>query len=1800
MILKLLMPFCCLAKKSNPRSLNFKKAFLGLLCLGSFAMQAQVSSYTPSGSGVAQTYTAITTGGGATATFGSTAWDNNVSGAVPIGFNFNFNGKVYTTLYISSNGFVTFGSAPSTTEFTPISATTAFEGVIAAYARDLRAAGLDVLRQTQGVAPNRTFTVQWTAYRNTLANTPINMQIILNESDPGNVNAGLVEIKYNNSGTNATQTATLTGQVGLRGESNYDFNNRNHTGAAWTTAPPALGRGTANTQTVNTRFAAACITAPTRLTWTPPVCPAPRKITVNPAFITYNSATLTWLAPSSPPANGYQYLISTTAPNNMNVTYPVMGTVATGTVGAGVLTATYSLLSPNTTYYVYVRSDCGTPGGWSSPASFTTLCTPYSPLPYTQNFETGYTVPAIPPCNKVEDLTGEVYPYGRWITNTAIPSPGPYGFLTKHAQCTVGGTNDNNTIYFIEGVQLTAGVSYRLSYKYGASNEFATTEQSMDVGYYTAPTTFATMVPLASHAQIKDGPYTNVINFTPASTGVYYIGFYDYTQTGNATLLLDDIDLRESTCIPPTAPNAGAITGTSATINWTAPALAPGSGYNYYVSTSATPPTSATTPTGSVGSGVTIANLSSLTPATTYYFWVRSNCGSGDYSGWSVMGTFVTATVPSVTYCTPAGTGSQDPNGITNVTMGTINNNTGIEPGNYGDYSNLSTTVYQGATVPVQITYRTGFTYETKIWVDWNNDGDFVDAGEEVASGVSAGANPTTLTLSFVVPGGAILGQHRLRIGGIDDGVTFPPALTPCRTGQYMAFEDYSIFVTTSPPALTLSPAPAPICNGDSTVVSITSALANYNVYSWSPNIGITGSAPNYTFTPTSTNTYTITGFNTTTFQTTTASITITVNQPPTPITITPSASTICQNASPQQLTATGGIVSGVAIYSENFNGTAPGWTTTNATTGGSPATADWVLAPDGYGPFLFAPAMHSNDLSQFAFTESDAPGLGSTTATTLTSPAINLTGYTTASMSFWQFYNYFNGPAEGGTVQIANNIAGPWTTLQVYGNTGDVGTETNWQNATIDLSPYLSYATAFIRFKYDATWDWGWGIDNLVVSGSATTSVTWSPITGLYTTAAATPGSEYVAGSGALTVYAIPSSTTTYTASAQSGLGCTTSTNVTVTITPISGGAMPVTSQTVCGGVPAADIVLTPASVTGTIIYWQYASDAAFTIGVTNIPGTAGLTTLTSALIGTVTATRYYRAVVTVGGCSNAYSPVHTITVPSTTYNGFVWSNGLPNINTQVIFTGSYTLTANMSACSVLVQSGTVTVNPGFTLTVQNGVTVNPAANLVFENTASLVQVNNTVNVGDVVYKRNTTPMRAYDYTYWSSPVDAQILAKLSPNTLSDKYFWFNTATFQWTSIAAPGITPMTVGRGYIIRAPQTFNSTPAVFSTYFGYDGVTHGGGVPNNGNYVVPVGRFGASPQDLDCIGNPYPSAISANLFMLDPANTAALGAGGTTLYFWTHNTPITNYQYAANDYASYNYSGGVGVGSAAGSSPCALCNNAIPNGNIAAGQAFMVKVAASGNVTFKNSMRLTGLNNQFFRMNNQADPIESSERHRLWLEMTNEQGAFKQALIAYAENATNGIDAGYDGLLVEAGNPISIYSLVENAKLTIQGKALPFNVADEIPLGYRSSVAGTFQIAISDQDGLFGTNEVYLEDKLLNIVHNLKLGAYGFTTETGTFDTRFVLRFVNSTLGVQAPQFSENAVVVYKNDQTIHIETSNIIMKSVKVYDLRGSEIMTVNDINSNKAQLSTLNVVQQVLLIQITSTDNVTVTKKIIY
>ena len=517
-------------------------------------------------------------------------------------------------------------------------------------------------------------------------------------------------------------------------------------------------------------------------------------------------------------------------------------------------------------------------------------------------------------------------------------------------------------------------------------------------------------------------------------------------------------------------------------------------------------------------------------------------------------------------------------------------------------------------------------------------------------------------------------------------------------------------------------------------------------------------------------------------------------------------------------------------------------------------------------------------------------------------------------------------------------------------------------------------------------------------------------------------------------------------------------------------------------------------------------------------------------------------------------------------------WSNGVPTSNSSVIIDGNYN-TSNPSpqgsfdACSVTVNSGkTLTINSNQYIKIQNELVVNGTGNVIVEDGGSIVQVNDNVNVintGNITYKRKTTPVTRFDYTYWSTPVSPQTLLALSPNTLSDKFYrWdFSISIPNWVNVAPN--SNMLIGTGYIIRAPQPFDiTTPQIYEAIFS--------GVPNNRVYNVAIG------SEYTLIGNPYPSAISADMLITNDPNLSG------TLYFWTHNTPITNYNYTGDDYATYTLVGGVGT-----TAINTGINNNTPNGKIAAGQGFFFKnTSTSTNIIFNNSLRLTNNNNQFFRT--------SQEKDRFWLEMTNDNGLYKQILIGYVNGATNNIDGNYDGEILEAGNIISLYTIVDDKLLTIQGRQYPFNIDDSINLGYKTNISGDFKIKLSDVNGLFTTQNIYLQDLYSNTIHDLKQSPYTFNSVSGTFNDRFILRYTNNSLGNN--DFIINNTIIYNKDNKINID-SNKIIKNVKVYDITG-KLLYDNNFNSNNVKIS-LECSKQILFVKIKTEDDQVITRKIL-
>jgi hypothetical protein len=649
-----------------------------------------------------------------------------------------------------------------------------------------------------------------------------------------------------------------------------------------------------------------------------------------------------------------------------------------------------------------------------------------------------------------------------------------------------------------------------------------------------------------------------------------------------------------------------------------------------------------------------------------------------------------------------------------------------------------------------------------------------------------------------------------------------------------------------------------------------------------------------------------------------------------------------------------------------------------------------------------------------------------------------------------------------------------------------------------------------------------------------------------------------------------------------------------------------------------------TPGPGAGTLTYkWYYNSGAALgwtAVGASSLTGVTATNfntntlTLTGA-IGAFSGYQFYCQVSQNTTC-NAASDAAQLIVAATVWSGTAWSNGTPNLTTGVVIAGNYDTATNGSfeACSV-------TVNPSVTLdikaadyvAIQNNLFVNAGGTLLVQNNGSLVMIDDAgvvTNNGTTNVIRTTAPFELYDYTYWSSPVNSANISSTFTGWRTDYSFEFNAANYSDTNtidyygtVTAAGVADsfddfapwawlpytgnMTNGKGYAIMGPTGLVFGPSATTTVT-FSGAVNNGVVPIS---IVESGNVANTADDFNLIGNPYPSGIFADDFII----TNGTKTSGS-LYFWTHvdDVSATNpgpslYNFITDDYAVYNLSGGTRA---------SFTGSVLPTGYIASGQGFFVEAQGDNTLTFNNAMRDKDYDNtQFFRT---AQP-QAAEKDRLWLNLRNSDGMFGQLLVGYLPGSTLDFDWAYDARVNQSNNYLSFYTLGNNEKYKIQARS-NFVESDIVPIGYFSAVDGEFSISIDQQEGVLNNEEtnIYVEDLELNIIHDLKASPYTFTTTSGKFDNRFLLRYTDGS-ALDNPDFAtlNNSVVVASNQGELTIKSYLQTIDEVLVYDVLGRQLYQAKGIGANDFRASNVSLSQQSLIVKIKLESGTIVTKKIL-
>jgi len=310
-------------------------------------------------------------------------------------------------------------------------------------------------------------------------------------------------------------------------------------------------------------------------------------------------------------------------------------------------------------------------------------------------------------------------------------------------------------------------------------------------------------------------------------------------------------------------------------------------------------------------------------------------------------------------------------------------------------------------------------------------------------------------------------------------------------------------------------------------------------------------------------------------------------------------------------------------------------------------------------------------------------------------------------------------------------------------------------------------------------------------------------------------------------------------------------------------------------------------------------------------------------------------------------------------------------------------------------------------------------------------------------------------------------------------------------------------------------------------------------NSGDISIGVTlTSGSEPEERrgwNLVGNPYPSAIDADLFIADNVGTIT-----GTIYFW--EDADSDNVFESSDYASWNGAGSTGTG-----------GTKVPNGYISSNQGFMVKALSSGNVNFDNSMRTVN-NSQYFK--NQKNDIK-----RLNLSLNNNTN-YSEILIAFKEDANLSFDELYDGIKLKSNNNINLFTELNDQPFGIQTYPSLDMLTETfiVPLVYESELSGEFVFTARNIENFEDYDEIFLFDKESDNKTNLiNTPQYSFNSESGIFKERFELIFKGKSTGVETNEAFSNTYKIYSWKNNIVINTSNFEKTVFKIYNITGSLI-----------------------------------------
>lgn len=614
--------------------------------------------------------------------------------------------------------------------------------------------------------------------------------------------------------------------------------------------------------------------------------------------------------------------------------------------------------------------------------------------------------------------------------------------------------------------------------------------------------------------------------------------------------------------------------------------------------------------------------------------------------------------------------------------------------------------------------------------------------------------------------------------------------------------------------------------------------------------------------------------------------------------------------------------------------------------------------------------------------------------------------------------------------------------------------------------------------------------------------------------------------------------------------------------------------------------------------------------------------------------------------------------TAESTWLHGDVWDieNTANNKDWSIVKIGSnVTASHSIKTIGLVVDSSQKLTINGDNL-VENSWYLELNGALDLQDDSQLIQTEHSDLVTSAegkILRRQEGTSSMYRYNYWASPVGATGLTTLSNNNaatnntnnaaftldmIKDEIginFSFTSSHHEQGKISRYWLYTYINGLSYWDWAVLDPN-TPIETGVGYTQKGTGNAGleqqytfeGKPNNGTILINVtdkGGAGSEPSVSKTeylLGNPYPSALDIHKFIDDNA-----GVIDGTLQLWQ--------QWAGNSHQLRNYEGGyaqvnktgsirayqfVGIeGATNGSQDGTLT----PSRYLPVGQGFITEIVGNGHVEFNNSQRVfikeadaDGTYNNgssFFRNGNDKTKKkdtstknnETNEFKKMRLELNAVSGPAtrRELLLGFSNKTTDGFDYGYEAECTDSNNN-DLNLNFEGKNMNIQAYA---DITDDkvVSLNFKSSGTNTFEIKMTETEGIDTSQKIYLRDNLTGTYFDLTENkAYNFTSEQGKFNKRFEIVFQSEqkSLSIEEDKHDANFVYYQNNTNTLFAKKLSSPVSRLAVISMRGQIVMELTDVPqitlNNGLRLSNMSTGTYIVCLR--TEDHQVITKKIIF